>query len=49
VLDEFDWGLALEWDSEDVSQFEDEKLLSFGVSVQELFADSGVISVGLDH
>jgi hypothetical protein len=49
VLDEFDWGLALEGDSEDISQFKDEELLSSGVSVQELFAYSGVISVGLNH
>ena len=49
VFDEFDGSFAGEGDSEDVSQFEDEKLFGSRVSVQVLFADSGVVSVGLDH
>lgn len=49
MFDEFDGSFAGEGDSEDVSQFEDEKLFGSGVSVQVLFADSGVVSVGLDH
>ena len=49
MLDEFDWGLTGEGDFENVSQFHDEELLGFGVTVQVLFAYSGVISVGLDH
>lgn len=49
VFDEFNWGLAFEGDFEDVSEFEDETLFSLGISVQELFADSWVVSVWLDH
>lgn len=49
VFDEFNWGLALEWDFEDVSEFKDEQLFSSWISVQILFADSGVVSVWLYH
>lgn len=49
MLDEFDWGLAGEGDSEDVSQLHDQQLLCLGVAVQVLFADSRVVSVGLHH
>jgi hypothetical protein len=49
VFDKFNGSFAGEGNSEDVSQFENEKLFSSGVTVQILFADSGVVSVGLDH
>ena len=49
MLDELNGGLAGEGDLENVSEFHDEELLCSGVTVQVLFADSGVVSVGLDH
>lgn len=49
VFDEFDRGIAGEGDFEDVSEFEDEELFGSGVSVEVLFTDSGVVSVGLNH
>lgn len=49
MLDEFNWSLAGEWDFEYISEFHDETLFGSGVSIQVLFADSGVVSVGLDH
>jgi hypothetical protein len=45
VLDELDWGLAGEWSVENVSQFHQKALLSLGITVKILFADSGVVSV----
>jgi len=45
VFDEFNWGLTFEGDFEYVSEFKDETLFSLGISVQELFADSGIVSV----
>ena len=40
MFDEFDGSFAGEGDSEDVSQFEDEKVFGSRVFVQILFADS---------
>lgn len=45
MFDEFNWGLTFEGDFEYVSEFEDETLFSLGISVQKLFADSGIVSV----
>ena len=49
MFDELNWSLAGEGNSEDVSEFHDEELLGLRIAVQILFADSGVVSVGLYH
>lgn len=48
VLDEFDWGLAVEGEFELVAEFEDEELLGVGVAVEVLLAGPGDVAIGLD-